>query len=54
MSQPQDWCNCIDCQDRERPCQGDCDRDDECKGCREMRLEREEAEFESKQALGQF
>ncbi len=53
-SSPVDCCDCIDCHDREYPCFFDCDRDEECDGCKDSRIEKEEQEFEAKQALGGY
>lgn len=33
MSGPIDQCDCIDCQNAEYPCQGDCELPDACLGC---------------------
>lgn len=45
-------CDCEDCEDD--PCSMNCDRDDECKGCREAREENEEARFEADCAQGRI
>ena len=40
-------CECTDCDDGD-PCAMDCDRDDECIGCKEARLDAEELNAEPK------
>lgn len=47
----EEYCDCPDCKDS-MPCQGDCDRDSECQGCREAREEQEEQDFEADCAEG--
>jgi hypothetical protein len=47
-------CDCNDCIYSEKPCSMDCDRDDECSGCREARVTREEALFEIDFAQGRI
>lgn len=37
-----DLCDCIDCLESGEPCGMDCDRDKECAGCREARLNEED------------
>lgn len=45
-------CDCRDCTVSEHPCHSDCERDEECIGCRLIRWEREEIEFEIDVAQG--
>lgn len=42
----EDICDCTSCKGEEHACRMDCDRDSECRGCEERRLEREETLFE--------
>lgn len=48
----QDACSCEDCESTGEPCSLDCDRENECAGCRQSRLENEEELFETDCAQG--
>lgn len=49
-----EFCDCSDCKTSDDPCQGDCDRETECHGCREERIGREEEVFDTSVALGRL
>lgn len=45
-------CQCIDCLSSGAPCHQDCDRERECEGCRQGRVDAEDYEFEKRKGLG--
>ncbi len=47
-----DDCECVDCQTSDTPCKQDCDNDNVCAGCVELRAEWAERTFEERKYFG--
>jgi hypothetical protein len=45
-------CDCVRCEESGEPCGFDCDRADECPGCRNLREMEEELKHDSECLLG--
>jgi hypothetical protein len=50
----EETCQCEDCKDSDDPCHGDCDREEECSGCQELRLDAEDYAFEIEKMRGKL
>jgi len=51
-------CGCFECEDNEADCGGECDREYECQGCEDRRIQQEDEEkedrFNENESLGRY